>query len=407
MRRLLLILLLAIPAFAFERQPNADYRARRVKLAEKAGAGVVVVFAAAEEEGQNATRGFRQDNDFYYLTGWAEPGAGLVIASNPYTEILFLPARNVSQERWTGPKLTAATPDAAKRTGVDRVMALDELRNELVRILPTPAVTIYTGDAASAPISWLRRANAFPNYVSFAEVAPLVADLRVTKDAGEIALLRKAANGTVAAHLAAKKAARPGMTENELAGIIEAEFRRHGAEGPAFSSIVGSGFNSTVLHYSASSGTMKDGDVVVLDIGGEYSMYASDVTRTLPVNGKFTARQREVYDLVLGAQRAAVDAFRSGVSTIGRNAPNSLYQVALAYLNERGYGKYFIHGLSHYVGLEVHDAGDGARPLSPGAVFTIEPGIYIPEESLGVRIEDTYLVRDDGTLECLSCAAPK
>ncbi|HEX9985898.1 MAG TPA: aminopeptidase P N-terminal domain-containing protein [Thermoanaerobaculia bacterium] len=407
----LLLLLLTLPLSAFERQPSADYRARRVKLAEKAGSGFVVLFAATEDEGQNATRGFRQGNDFYYLTGWAEPGAALVIApatdTRAYSEILFLPAQNVSQEKWTGPKLAADAADAPKRTGVDRVVVLDELRNTLVKMLPSPAVTIYTADASSPAVAWLRRANAFPNYVSFAEAAPLIAELRVTKDAGELALLRKAANGTVAAHRTAMRTVRPGMSENELAGIIEAEFRRHGAEGPAFSSIVGSGFNSTVLHYSANSGTMKDGDLVVLDIGGEYSMYASDVTRTLPVSGKFTPRQREIYELVLGAQRAAIEAFRPGVSTIGRTAPSSLYHVALAYLNERGYGKYFIHGLSHYVGLEVHDAGDGARPLTPGAVFTIEPGIYIPEESLGVRIEDTYLVKEDGTLECLSCGAPK
>ncbi len=166
-----------------------------------------------------------------------------------------------------------------------------------------------------------------------------------------------------------------------------------------------------MLHYSADSGTMKDGDVVVMDVAGEYSMYASDITRTVPVNGKFTPRQREIYDIVLGAQQAAIAAFKPGVSTL-RAGPNSLYQVAMDYINAHGkdkhgqpLGQYFIHGLSHYVGLNVHDVGN-ASPLQPGAVFTIEPGIYIPEESLGVRIEDIFWVDPQGKLVNLSGALP-
>lgn len=413
MRRIVIAiaLLTALPLLAFERQPNADYKARRDRLAAKLGKAVLVLFAATEAEGQNATRGFRQNDDFYYLTGSSEPGAALVVSAE--TQILFLPAHNASQEKWTGPKLGAESADAKSVTGFERVEVLDKLRDELVKILPSPTVTIHT-TPGSVPIQWLQRANAFPNYVTFTNAAPLIAELRVTKDAGEIALLRKAALATVESHKAAARAVKPGITENEVAAVIEYEYRRRGAEGPAFSSIVGSGFNSTVLHYSSNAGTMKDGDVVVIDIGGEYSMYAADVTRTLPVNGKFTPRQREIYDIVLAAQKAAVDAFKSGTSTIGRTSPNSLYKVAMDYINTHGkdlhgqpLGQYFIHGLSHYVGLAVHDAGDTATPLQPGAVFTIEPGIYIPEESLGVRIEDTYLVREDGGLECISCGAAK
>jgi Xaa-Pro aminopeptidase len=424
MRRLIAVVLLALPlsALAFERQPNADYRARRERLASKLKGGYAVLFASTEEEGQNATRGFRQNNTFYYLTGINEPGSALVVAGandrHPYTEILFLPQHNFAQEKWTGPKLSAGDKEAESMTGFARVASLDAMRDELVKILPTPAVTIYTdlSDAgstpATVPISWLRRANTFPNYVSFTDVKPLVSELRTVKDAGEVALIRKAVDGTVEAHKAAMHAAKPGMTENELAAIIEYEYKRRGAEGPAFSSIVGSGFNTTVLHYSANSGTMKDGDLVVLDVGGEVSLYASDVTRTLPVNGKFSARQREIYEIVRGAQQAAAEAFKAGLSTIGRTSENSLYRVAYDYINTHGkdkagnpLGRYFIHGLSHHVGLEVHDPG--APVLLAGMVFTIEPGIYIPEENLGVRIEDTYLVRADGTLECMSCGAPK
>lgn len=418
------VFLSALPASSLERQTNAEYRQRREKLAAKAGEGIVLMFASTEDEGQNATRGFRQNDDFYYLTGWPEPGAALVIApktdARAYTETMFLPARNASQEQWTGPKNVAATPAIANATGFDRVLPLDAMRDELVRLLPSPTVKILTdlseegATPASVPLAWLRRANAFPNYASFVDVDSLIGELRTTKDAGEVALIRKAAAATVASHVAALKAVRPGVSENEIASLIEYEYRRRGAEAPAFSSIVGAGANATVLHYSANDGRLAAGDLVVMDVGGEYSMYASDVTRTVPVSGRFTPRQREIYSIVLDAQQAAVDAFRAGVSTIGRKSENSLYTVAMNYINSHGkdlhgqpLGQYFIHGLSHFVGLGVHDAGDGAKPLQPGAVFTIEPGIYIPEERIGVRIEDTYIVTAEGKLECISCAAPK
>jgi Xaa-Pro aminopeptidase len=168
-----------------------------------------------------------------------------------------------------------------------------------------------------------------------------------------------------------------------------------------------------VLHYSEDDAPIKNGDLVVMDVGGEYSMYATDITRTLPANGKFTARQREIYDIVLGAQRAAEAAFQPGKSAIGRTAESSLHRVAYDYINTHGkdlrgqpLGKYFIHGLSHYVGLNVHDPGDAAAPLKPGAVFTIEPGIYIPEEKLGVRIEDIYYVDASGKLVNLTANLP-
>jgi len=415
-----LVVALALPLFAFERQPNADYHSRRERLAQKLGNGVLVFFAGTEAEGQNAVHGFRQNDDFFYLTGWREPGAAIVIAASPYREVLFLPAHNLSQEKWTGPKLGADSPNTSSVTGFDRVDVLDHLRDELVKILPSPAATVYTdlsdsGETPSTtPIAWLKRANAFPNYVGYRDAKPLIAELRVVKDAGEIALMRKATEASAEAHKAAMKSARPGMTENELSAIMQYEFQRRGCEEPAYSPIVGSGFNSTVLHYSTAAGTMHAGEVVVLDVGGEYSGYAADITRTLPVDGHFTPRQRELYDIVLGAHDAAVAAFQSGLSTIARTTPNSLYKVAYEYLNTHGkdihgqpLGQYFVHGLGHYVGLAVHDPGDYTRPLAPGMVFTIEPGLYIPEEKIGIRIEDDYLVGADGKLVCLSCAAPE
>ena len=417
-------------AAALDRQPNADYRARREALARKTEGGIIVIFAPMEAEGPNDLYGFRQDNKFFYLSGWSEPGAALLIAppaqatpsssARAYTEILFLPAHNPSQERWTGPKLGPENPDAPKITGFDRVEVIDRLRDELVRLLPQPRATLYSdlpafgqASASAEALDWLKRANAFPTYVSFQDVKPLLAYLRTFKDAGEIDRIRKATDASVAAHLAAFHAVKPEVSEREISALMQYEWGKRGCERPAYAPIVGSGFNSTVLHYSDDSVIIHAGDVVVIDAAGEYSMYASDITRTFPATGKFSPRQREIYDIVLGAQQAAIAAFQPGKSTLRRDDPNSLYKVAYEYINSHGkdkqgapLGKYFIHGLSHYVGLNVHDDGDYTLPLAPGMVFTIETGIYIPEEKLGVRIEDVFFVDNNDKLINLSAALP-
>ena len=427
MRKVLLVcLLLSQLTWALDRQSNSDFRMRRQSLASKANGGVVLLFASNEAEGPNDLYGYRPDDNFFYLSGWSEPGAALLIVGSAdpkdhsYTEILFLPNHNPSQEKWTGPKLGADSPDAGKITGFDHVEVLDNLRSELVRLLPAKKATVYTDVVAdgeisnsAAPLDWLKRANSFPVGVSFQDVRPMLASLRTYKDAGEIERIRHATDASIAAHFAAMRTVRSGVTEREISALMQYEWGKRGCERPAYAPIVGSGFNSTVLHYSDDSGTMQSGDVVVIDAAGEYSMYASDITRTLPVSGKFTARQREIYDIVLGAQQAAIDAFRSGKSSLRKDQPNSIYDVAYNYINSHGkdlhgepLGKYFIHGLSHYVGLNVHDAGDYNVPLGPGAVFTIEPGIYIPEEKLGVRIEDILYVDPDGKLINLSANLP-
>ena len=425
-KALLFVFLLSQLTWALDRQPNSDFRLRRQSLASKANGAAVLLFASNEAEGPNDLYGYRPDDNFFYLSGWSEPGGALLIVGvansndHPYTEILFLPNHNPSQEKWTGPKLGGDSPDVNKITGFDHVEVLDNLRSELVRLLPLRKATVFTDIVAAdeisnstAPLDWLKRANAFPVGVSFQDVRPMLASLRTYKDSGEIERIRHATDASIAAHFAAMHTVKPGVTERQVSALMQYEWGKRGCERPAYAPIVGSGFYSTVLHYSEDSGTMQSGDLVVIDAAGEYSMYASDVTRTLPVSGKFTARQREIYDIVLAAQQAAAAAFRSGKSRLRRDHPDSLHDVAYNYINTHGkdlhgepLGKYFIHGLGHYVGLNVHDAGDYDVPLGPGAVFTLEPGIYIPEEKLGVRIEDILYVDQDGKLVNLSGNLP-
>jgi Xaa-Pro aminopeptidase len=431
-----LLILIATAAFALERHPNLVYHARREALAKKANGAPIVVFATTESDLTEALTGFRQDEDFWYLTGVNEPGAAVLIVPaldeaavkamnaqlppgrpatlkpRPYSEVLLLPQRNRAAERWTGPKVGPGDPEA-RSIGFARVVPLDTLHDEIANVISPlgGVVLVNEGKDSKLALDWLKRGN-LPVYSR--DVKPLIASLRAVKDAGEIEFIRKATDASVEAHLAAWKAIKPGTGERQIASLMVYEFERRGCERPAYGPIVGAGFHSTVLHYDEDSGPIKDGDMIVMDVGGEYSMYATDITRTVPANGHFTPRQREIYDIVLGAQQAAIRAFKSGKSVLTGRNENSLFMVAYDYINSHGkdlhgqpLGQYFIHGLSHMVGLNVHDPGDTGVPLGPGMVFTIEPGIYIPEESLGARIEDTFLVDANGTLDCLSCKLPK
>ena len=423
------VLLLVIAVSALERQPASDYHARREKLAAKLNGGVALLFAPPESGEE--IYGYRADNNFYYLTGWPEPGAAVLVApaeegkngnpAHPYTEILFLPSRNYSQEKWMGPKLGPENPQAAQLTGFDRVDSLDNLRDDLIKLFPSRGVNIYTDvptadetSNSTQPLAWLQNANALAIGTSYEDVRPLIASLRVFKDDGEVALIRKATDASIAAQFAAIRAIHPGVNEREIASLLEYEWGKRGCERVAYAPIVGSGINSTILHYSDDDNVINNGDIVVMDAAGEYSMYASDITRTVPASGKFTARQREIYEIVLGAQKAAIAAFVSGKSHLLRNQPDSIYDAAYNYINTHGkdlhgqpLGQYFIHGLGHYVGLYVHDVGDYTIPLGPGMIFTIEPGIYIPEEKLGVRIEDMFYVDKDGKLIRLTESLPQ
>jgi Xaa-Pro aminopeptidase len=426
----LLVSCSALPRLhALSKQSSDVFHARRVALAAKLHGGVALLFAA--EESQLDFMPYRQDSDFYYLTGWTEPGAALIIvgdapqAASPrvYREILFLPSRNLRMEKYTGEKMDAATQGVQQASGVDHVESMAELPVELNQLISADhslSANLWSqpdSDAARALLTFTGVALGSSTAPAQHDVTSLVMPLRQVKDEGEIELIKKASAASVLAQRVMMQWwVKPGMTERAIAGAMTAVWMENGCERPSYAPIVGSGVNSTVLHYSANDRTMQDGDILLVDAACEFSMYAADITRTVPVNGHFTARQREIYNIVLGAQQAAIDAFVVGKSTVNdrdRQDPNSLDMVAYNYINTHGkdlhgqpLGEYWLHGLGHMMGIDVHDPANYPAVLKPGMVFTIEPGIYIPEERLGVRIECDFLVGADGKLIDLDAALP-
>jgi Xaa-Pro aminopeptidase len=426
----LVVLLMAVQAaYAFDSVPVGEYRQRRVKLAAELHGGSALIVAAHEPlmEYQD----YRQDEDFFYLTGSNEPGGallvigdgpatttrlGTVVPAHSYREILFLPMRNAVREKYTGPKTDAATPGARELLGVDEVMPLSALPGFYATFLGEDtrrAKEVWTQQdmgVASATLGFTASVLGTDDPPPTHDVRALTEQLRMVKSPAEIALIQKATDASIASQLAGMRAIKPGVRERTIAGIEVGTMLAEGCERVSYPPIVGSGINSTTLHYSTNGKTMEKGDVVVIDAAGEYSMYASDLTRTMPVDGHFTARQKEIYTIVLGAQQAARDAFVAGKSKMGsidhRADPEvTLDKVAFDYINTHGkdlngqpLGKYFLHTLGHSVGIDVHDPYDYDKPFVIGSVFTIEPGLYIPEEKIGVRIEDTFYVDASGKL---------
>ncbi len=323
-------------------------------------------------------------------------------------EILLLPQRNPDEERWTGPQLDPYNPSTAEQLGFSKVEGTEQLAGEIRRYAEGYA-TVYTlfadphvGEEESPEKQNLEKLRTLLPFMSFRDARRAIGALRQVKSQTELDLIQRAIDCTISGLESSERGVRPDIFEYQISALLKYTFEREGCRGLAFDPIVGSGFNSTVLHYTKNFAQMHSGDLVVMDVGAEYGHYAADITRTIPVNGRFTARQREIYNIVLGAQKAALAAVKPGMRITGRGS-DSLYQIALDYINSHGQdshgeklGKYFIHGLSHHVGLDVHDAGDPARVLEPGMVITIEPGIYLPEENLGVRIEDMVLVTNSG-----------
>lgn len=400
MRRVVCFLLAMLPLLGGGIAPS-EYKQRRADL-RKSLDGVMVLFGADEPEDLHVS--FFQETNFLYLSGWREPGAVMLLTRDE--EILFLPPHNRSNELFTGPKTAAEDSDAAEKTGFDKVLPRSAVESAYVRLAEKSRRSYaLTGDARVQKLLGLAPLH------EQTDAGPEIARLRVIKSNAEIERITESTDITVAAHLAAWKAIKAGMFEYEVAATMTNAYFSRGCERSAYAPIVGSGPNSVILHYMTNHRRLDSGELVLMDVGAECSDYASDVTRTVPVNGKFTARQREIYDVVLGAQKAAIGAVKPGARL--RGDKNSLQQIAYDYINSHGkdlhgesLGKYFTHGLSHYVGLDVHDPGDLNWPLEQGMVITVEPGIYIPEENIGIRIEDTVLVTASGA-KVLSGALPR
>jgi Xaa-Pro aminopeptidase len=399
-----------------EREPNSVYAERRAKLAAQVDGPIILCgFTGREEIAQ--TYIFSQEENFYYLTGHNEEGAGLIVLpasksadawSGP-RELLFLPAKNPQKEKWNGVRLSPSDPGIEARTGFTAVIPIEEMRatiERLAKLYPNfHTILPFEKELGGYPhekavVDWLQLAAP---QAKLKDIRTQIGALRQIKSQGEIAFLRQAIDLSLDSHLAAMKLMRPGLYEYQVAAKMIEIQAWGGSEAEGYAPIVGAGPNSTALHYDKLSRKIEDGDIVVLDVGAQYSGYSADITRTLPANGKFTGRQREIYEIVLGAQNAALAALKPGANFACKGRKDGLMNIAYDYINSHGkdragkaLGPYFIHGLGHAIGLNVHDPGEYCGPLQPGMVVTIEPGIYIPEENLGVRIEDDVLITESG-----------
>ncbi|MGD0093669.1 MAG: Xaa-Pro peptidase family protein [Planctomycetota bacterium] len=384
-----------------------EYQRRRATVLKQLKGQVGVVLAG---EGAPPLSGrWRPDANFLYLTGLeSEPGAAVLFdptAESPKRQcVLFLRPLNPERERWDGYREQICEALKA-RTGFETVVRADALPGALTgaarrgkRLACLHSFSVYPAEPSADLAAFKKVAERVPE-VSIEDHSLLLPALRALKSAAELRLTRKAIAITAAGYTEALKSIRPGGTEDKVDQALVQTFRQQGARWPAYNSIVGSGLSSTVLHYMENSAVLQAGDLLVIDAGAEYCGYAADVTRTYPVGGRFTPEQREVYEVVLKAQSAAIRAARAGtlMSTVD--------DAARAVIEKAGYGDAFIHGIGHPLGIQVHDvAPDG--PLKAGMVVTIEPGVYLPDRKFGVRIEDDVLIQRRGN-EVLTAAIPR
>lgn len=383
---------------------------------------------------------FRQDSDFFYLTGFEEPDSFAVIApgrAQKYT--LFVRPRDPAQEIWVGRR--AGVEGAKTEFGADEAFPTAEFEDKLLDLLDGAEKLYYRlgvnpeiDKLLIEKIASVRTLNRKPIEVpqTIIDPATIIHEMRVIKSDEEIELMQTAADIAAEAHVEAMKAVRPGMKEYEVEALIEQIFRQRGAAGPAYTSIVGSGANATVLHYINNDAELRDGELLLVDAGAEYKGYASDITRTFPINGRYTTAQREIYDLVLKAQVSCVNMVKPGntheqlkqhsieVLTEGMVELGLLQGKPDELIKEKKYEQFYMHGLGHMIGVDVHDVGayyqnKKSRALEPGVVMTIEPGIYVapdtknvPEKYLGigVRIEDDVMCTNNGP-RVLTTKVPK
>ena len=416
-----LIALIALNFFTFSQQFDSQvFKERRDKLASEITDGIIVMQSApVYNRNGDVDHDYRQSSDFYYLTGFEEPHSALIIdplSSNPYS--LYVQEKNPMWEVWTGP--VTGTADAVSIYGANEAFDIKDFKNRLEKYIKDGR-KIYYSKADYYIESIINKAG-----IKSAAINDRVAELRLFKSAYEIEQLQRAIDITGNALIESMKACKPGIYEYQLQAVLEYNFRIEGSVRNGFPSIVGSGPNSTTLHYETNRRMMEDGDMVVMDVGAEYGFYSADVTRTFPVNGKFTPAQKRIYSIVLAAQKEAIKFIKPGVGfnqvdSVARSVvKKGLETLGLQKEGDDEY-KFFMHGTSHWLGLDVHDAGSYKSPgkndriLEPGMVLTVEPGIYIKEGTegvskenynIGVRIEDDILVTNDGYV-VLSDKAPK
>lgn len=419
-----------------------EYVRRRRQLMRMAGRDAIVIVPAAPERvrSNDSHYPYRQDSDFHYLSGFPEPDA--VLALIPGREqgemILFCRERDAERERWDGAR--AGTEGAVSEYGFDDAFPIDDIDDILPGMIEGRTRVYYhfgrDPEFDLKLIGWVNRVRAevrkgaVPPH-EFVALSHLLHDLRLFKSRGELRVMKKSARIAAAAHVRAMRATKPGMNEHEVEAELLHEFRRQGAVA-SYEPIVGGGANACVLHYRANNAPLRDGDLLLIDAGAEYECYASDITRTFPVNGRFSPEQRALYDIVLAAQTAAIDEVRPGRSfdayheAAVRTITRGLIKLGLLEgsveknLREHAYRKFYMHKTGHWLGLDVHDVGDYRidgefRQLEPGMVVTVEPGIYVAPElkkvparwrGIGIRIEDDVVVTR-GEPEILTSDVPR
>lgn len=416
------------------------FQRRRSALAQTMGAGVAVIPTAPERtRNRDAHYPYRFDSYFYYLTGFREPEAVLVVvAGKEPKSILFCREKDPDKEVWDGFRYG---PEAARSAfGLEEAFPVAQLDADMPQLLADqPTVYCHLGNDPGWDARVLAWVNAVRERVrsgvtaplEFRDVHALLDEMRLIKDAAELEVMRRAAGISAGAHRRAMRSARPGGREHEIEAELLHEFRRHGAQAPAYTPIVAGGERACVLHYVQNDAVLRDGELVLIDAGCELDGYASDITRTFPVNGRFSGAQKDIYGLVLAAQAAAIAAVKPGNSWIAPHEEavkvltRGMLDLGLLTgsfdeaLEKETYKRFYMHRTGHWLGLDVHDAGSYRqagkwRPLEPGMVLTVEPGCYIrraddvPERyaGIGVRIEDDVLVTPSGC-EVLTRDAPK
>ena len=395
---ILVVCFLACDTIQADAVEPSVYKARRAAVMAEMAGGVAVLYGKTASGAGVVNGQFIQESNFYYLTGISESGAALILAPGEsiYKEILYLQPRNPEYEDWNGrrPPLGDALEE---RLGFEEVRRTSRLPADVSAMLQRSKKAVFLGPivsaAASVPsgLSLIRDAQKRVPESSLVNMAELIPELRRIKSVQEIAQIQRAIDITGEGIVAAMQAVQPGMLEFQLQSIVEHSYKTAGAQFLGFSTILAAGPNATVLHYQGNDRPIQNSGLVLIDTGAAWQHYSADISRTFPVNGKFSAREKELYELVLKAANAAIKNVRVGASYY-----EDVHLVAKAVLDEAGYGEYFIHGTGHFVGLDVHDAGDYDKPLKAGVVITVEPGIYIPEEGIGIRIEDDVLVTKKG-----------